>query len=393
MLFNVRSIDTSSGAITERVLEGEDAVAVRLSLEQRGETILSIVAILRRHRARSRFNIVLFCDELRMLLSSGMSLVETIETLCAKEGEGHKREVLTQIQRHLLEGKALSTALERNSFDFPALLIASIRASERTSRVDQALDEYIAYERVGQDLSRKIVSAAIYPALVVGFGFLVCLFMISYVVPRFAKVYDDFAHSLSLSTLILMRVGQFAGDYLWLILLALVAMGGLLITAYRNGQLKLLMLRLLGNIGVIRHYLRLYQLARIYQTMSMLLKGGYALTDAIPLAQNLAFQDRLLQQIQRAHVAVMEGKRLSTAFAANDLTDHVTVRLLQVGERSGSLAKIMDLIAHTYRQELTLYIERMTKIAEPLLLMAVGLMIGAIIILMYMPVFDLAGGI
>lgn len=393
MLFKVRTFDAASAAVKESAVEGADAASLRLMLESRGETVLSIAALRPWRERHGVFNLALFCEELRMLLSSGMSLVEAIETLCSKETEGYKREILIEIQRHLQEGKSLSAALLQNRFNFPALLIASIRASERTSRVDEALDEYIAYERVGQELSRKIVSAAIYPALVVGFGFLVCLFMISYVVPRFAKVYEDFSHSLSLSTVILMRVGQFAGDYLWLILLALIATGILLFTSYRNGKLKLVMLRLLGNIGVVRHHLRLYQLSRIYQTMSMLLRGGYALTDAIPLAQNLAFEERLLLQIQLAHGAIMEGKRLSTAFADNGLSDNVTGRLLQVGERSGSLAKIMDIIAHTYRQEFTLFIERATKIAEPLLLMAVGLLIGAIIILMYMPVFDLAGGI
>jgi general secretion pathway protein F len=237
-----------------------------------------------------------------------------------------------------------------------------------------------------------MVSAAIYPGLVIGFGFAVSTFMISYVVPRFAHVYEDIGKSVSLPTMMLLKFGSFTSAHFgWL-----AAGGAAGIAAlgffYRNGKLKSWSLRLLGRSRLARHYLRLYQLSRVYQTMSMLLKGGYTLSDAIPLAHNLAFDARLRGQIVASHLAIMEGRRLSTAFADHGLTDNVTERLLQVGERSGSLVKVMDIIAQAHRQELTLFMERATRLVEPVLLMAVALMIGAIIVLMYMPVFDLAGG-
>jgi general secretion pathway protein F len=395
MQFNVRTFHVSSGAIAERVMEGQNTAEIKQILEQEGTTVLSI-APGRRQLIPARkavFNIVLFCEELRTLLSSGMSLVEAVETLCTKGSADHRRAVLLEIKQRLLEGKPLSAALELNRFAFPPLLIASIRASERTSRIEEALDEYIGYEKVGQELGKKIVSAAVYPSLVVGFGLLVSIFMLSYVVPRFAKVYEDFSDSLSLSTMILMKVGQFTGDYLWLLMAGAACVAAAGVILYRNGKLTAMFLRLLGKFKIAKYYLRLYQLARVYQTMSMLLKGGYTLSDAIPLAQNLAFDRRLQQQIMDARRSVMEGKRLSKAFADNGLTDTVSERLLQVGERSGNLSKILDIIAHGYRQEFTLFIERATRLAEPILLMTVGVMIGAIIILMYMPVFDLAGGL
>jgi general secretion pathway protein F len=394
MQFHVRMFYASTGTVAERTMDAENAHAVHQLLEREGATVLSVTHRHRRLFARRRavFHVALFCEELRTLLSSGMSLVEAIEALCSKSNEDSKP-VLLEVQQRLLEGKPLSAALELSRFTFPQLLIASIRASEHTSRIDDALDEYVAYDKVGQEIARKIVNATIYPSLVVGFGLFVCLFMLAYVVPRFAKVYDDFAHSLSAPTVVLIKVGQFAGDHLVLILLGIAAGVSSGVFFYRNGRLQTGLLRVLATFRFARYYLRLYQLARIYQTMSMLLKGGYPLADAIPLAQNLAFEKGLQNRIAKARNAVLEGKRLSMAFAANELTDNVTERLLQVGERSGNLPKIMDIIAQTHRQEFTLFIERATRLAEPILLMAMGLMIGAIIILMYMPVFDLAGGI
>lgn len=393
--FRVRTYHAATSAVVERVLEGDSAEALVQVLARDGLTVLAITPVEKKLFAgkAQAFDVALFCEELRTLLSSGMSLVEAVDTLCAKNAEGGKYGVLAELRQRLLEGRSFSMALEMSRFPFPPLLIASVRASERSSRIGDALDEYIGYERVGRELGRKIVSAAIYPSLVVGFGLLVVLFMIAYVVPRFAKVYEDFAQSLSVATIVLMKVGQFAGEHIVVLASSVAIVIAMIVALYRNGILKTFLLKFLVQFKTAKYYLRLYQLARIYQTMSMLLRGGYTLSDAIPLAQNLAFEDDLRRQISGAHTSIMEGRRLSTAFAENGLTDNVTERLLQVGERSGDLAKVMDIISQTSRQEFTLFIERATRLAEPILLMVVGLMIGAIIVLMYMPVFDLAGGI
>lgn len=395
MQFIVRTFDAATAAYVERVVDGDSPQGVRRTLEGQGLTVLSVTAQATRIRPprAAHFDVVLFCEELRTLLSSGMSLVEAVDTLSGKQSSGDKHTVLLEIRQHLLEGKPFSSALELNRHAFPVLLIASVRASERSSRIDQALEEFVAYEKVGRELSKKIISAAIYPMMVVLFGMLVSLFMLSYVVPRFSRVYEDFANGISTPTLILIRIGGFFDTHLLLILMALLAVVAGVLLAYRNGMLKTAALRLLGRFQLVRYHLRLYQLSRIFQTLAMLLKGGFTLSDAMPLARELAFDTALRRQLDDARRQVTEGRRISQSFAAHGLTDHVSVRLLQVGERSGNLDKTMEIIAQTYRQELMLFIERMTRIAEPLLLMVVGVMIGAIIILMYMPVFDLAGGV
>jgi len=394
MQFQLRTYNPGTGSVLKRTVEGENESEVQRQLEREGLTLLSIAAANPKFTlSRSApFNVTLFCEELRTLLSSGMSLVETIETLSGKDSGNGSHTVLLELKQNLLEGKSLSGALTMSSFQFPPLLIASIKASERTSLIDQALDEYIAYEKIGRDLSKKIISAAIYPSLVVSFGLLVCLFMITYVVPRFAKVYEDFTPSLSFSTIALMKLGQFMGDHLALVILSFIGLVTGTLLAYRQGHLKRLFFLLLNQFAFARHYLRIYQLTRIYQTLSMLLKGGYTISDAIPLAQNLASEPVLYNQISAMRQSVTEGKRISSAFADNNLTDNVTERLLQVGERSGDLPKVLDIIALDYRQEFTRFVENATRLAEPILLMIVGVMIGTIIILMYMPVFDLAGG-
>lgn len=393
----VRTFDPASGNVALAKIEGETVEAVRAMVEGQGKVILSITV-----RYRTTFvwqwkpnglDVVLLCEELRTLLVSGMSLVEAIDTLYEKEPAGYKCEVLGELRTKLKEGKAMSTAMQQAAHGFSPLLIASIRAGERSSGLMAALDEYVAYERVARDLNRKIVTAAIYPTLVVAFGIAVCLFMLGYVVPRFAHVYEDFAQGISLPTMILMHVAAFFDAYLWWVLAGGVGASGLLWMAYRRGLLQRWGIRALGRLSIVRRYLRMYQLARLYQTMSMLLRGGFTLSDAMPLAQNLALDVVLHGQVARARAKLVEGQRLSRVFDEAGLTDTVSLRMLQVGERSGNLAHVMGVIAQIYRTDFTLFIERATKIVEPLILMATGILIGVLIILMYMPVFDLAGSL
>lgn len=393
MQFKVRIYDMVSGLVAERLVDGDSDVAVEQKLASGGMVVLSVAAGSALAPARhAAFDAVLFCEELRTLLGSGMSLTEAVDTLGSKHA-GNAGHVLREIRQRLLEGKTFSAALAANAYPFSPLLVASIRASERSSRIGSALDEYIAYESIGRDLARKVASAAIYPGLVVGFGALVCLFMIAFVVPRFAKVYHDFSSSLSWATVALMRVGQFAGDHMGALSAALTASACFAFVSYRSGRLTRGALRALGQFAFVQRQLRTYQQARIYQTLAMLLRGGYPLADAIPMAQPLAFEPALRARLAAARGHILEGRRLSAAFEQEGLADQVTLRLLQVGERSGDLAQVMDIVAQSLRQQFTLFVERATRLAEPVLLMAVGLMIGAIIVLMYMPVFDLASGI
>jgi len=395
MKFHVRAFDPASGRLIERTQEAESREGILALLAYEGLTVLSVDATekLKSIRRLQHFDPVLFCEELRTLLSSGMSLVEAIDTLCSKDEDGYKQVVLRQIHQRLLDGKQFSSALELNQFPFSPLLVASIKASERSSRIEVALEEYINYETMGRELGRKLVSAAIYPSLVIGFGAAVSMFMIAYVVPRFARVYDDYSRSLSLSTTVLLHVGVFFSENFAAIVCCLLSALFGIFLLYKNGKLKAISLAILSKSTTARYYLKIYQLARIYQTLSMLLRGGYTLSDAIPLAQNLAFDGDLRDRIGLARERILEGRRFSAALAEYNLTDTVTERLLQVGERSGSLAKVMDVIAQNAREEFTVFLERTTRLAEPILLMAVAIMIGVIIVMMYMPIFDLAGGI
>src|ERR1017187_6847946 len=162
---------------------------------------------------RYRFPLSLFSQELLALIEAGFSLLEAIETLAQKERNPQAKEIYVGLKRILREGRPLSQAMQEYTGSFPALYVATIRASEHTGDLQQALSRYLAYQNQVDVVRKKVLSAAIYPSLLMGVGLLVILFLMVYVVPRFSKVYEDIGGNLPLLSRILMGWGQFFEAY------------------------------------------------------------------------------------------------------------------------------------------------------------------------------------
>jgi general secretion pathway protein F len=399
MRFQARIYDPRRAATIDREIDASDEAEATTLAEAAGCVALAIqpyrvgaAGLKLRWNRRARFDVRLFCEEVRTLLSAGMSLVETLDTLAAKSDDLAASEVLRDVRLRLLEGKSFSAALESHTNTFPLILTAAVNASERTGRVQDALEEYLRYDSVLRDLKRKILNAAIYPCLVILFGIAVGLFLLGYVVPRFAKVYDDFAQNLSVPTRVLIEVGRFFGNHSALLIGAFAAVIAALWWLASQGRLAKMLLWIADRIGPVQRTLRIFQLSRVFQTMAMLIRGGYPVVEAAGLARSLAFQPPLRRSIDEARRSIAEGKSFSAGFSMAGLTDSVSERLLKVGERTGRIDPVLEVIAKRYTQELETFIERLTRVIEPALMMTVGLLIGALIVLMYMPIFDLANG-
>src|SRR6185503_3435464 len=157
---------------------------------------------------RARFPLLLFSQELLALLQAGISLVEAIETLAEKEQRPEARKVLDELIARLRQGQALSAALQQAPEAFPALYIAAVRAAERTGDLDQALSRFIAYQSQIDFVRKKLITSAIYPALLIGVGLVVTLFLLGYVVPRFSSIYEDMGSNLPWMSRLLMHWGK-----------------------------------------------------------------------------------------------------------------------------------------------------------------------------------------
>lgn len=341
---------------------------------------------------KSGFPLVLFSQELVALLEAGLSLVEALETLTEKEEQPQVKKTLTGIISSLYEGHTLSYALEQSPQDFPQLFVATVRASERTGSLAEVLSRYIVYQSQMEGVRRKVVSSSIYPIVLAVVGGMVMLFLMLFVVPRFSHIYEDIGGDLPLMSWLLMQWGQFLDEHWKLFLTGVVmAFGGLVFAAIQPacrqwaGQ-KLWQLPALGK------RMHLYQMARFYRSLGMLLQGGMPVLEAFRLVGGL-LQASIRGQLVLASTSIKEGGSISQAMEKYGLATPLALRLLRVGERTGQMGEMMERIAAFYEDETARWVERFIKLFEPLLMTFVGLAIGVIVVLMYFPIFELAGSI
>ena len=236
----------------------------------------------------------------------------------------------------------------------------------------------------------KLVSAAIYPMILLLVGGGVSAFLIGYVVPRFAEVYQGAGRNLPWLSQVMLDWGQFAGAHgLWL-LAAAFGLGVPGALALRRAVAAGGALRLLARLPAIGERVRIYELSRLYLTLGMLCEGGIPIVHAIATVQGMVSAG-MRQSLQAARASIEAGLPLSGAFGDNGLTTPISLRMLRVGERTGDMGPMLTQSAAFYDGEISRWIERFTRTFEPLLMAAIGLIVGGIVVLLYMPIFDLAG--
>lgn len=338
------------------------------------------------------FNLSLFSQELLTLLESGLSLIEAIEGLAEKEQQDHARAVLTQLRTALFEGLPLSQALALQPSVFSQLYIALIRASERTGDMVHALRRHVAYQSQVEAIRKKITAASIYPVLLIVVGGLVVLFLLGYVVPRFSTIYESGGDNLPWASQMLLRWGQLLQGHGEWVLLATVGMAATLWLLFSRPASKAWLMQRVWQIPSLGEALRIYQLARFYRTLGMLLQGGIPLLTALGMVQSLLPQELQLA-LQRVIAEVREGKALSGSMESHGLTTSIANRMLRVGERSGQLDDMLGRIGVFYDEETARRVEWLSKLLEPALMVLIGLIVGLVVVLMYMPIFELAGAI
>jgi general secretion pathway protein F len=339
-----------------------------------------------------KFPLALFSQELLALLEAGLNLVEAIETLVEKEQSGEIKSTLDTLLQALYQGQTFSSALELQTVTFPVLYIATVRASEKTGDLAESLTRYVSYEQQLGLLKKKIVSSSIYPILLMAVGGLVILFLMGFVVPKFSKIYEDTGGNLPFLSQVLLAWGVFLENHGKELLMALgLGVAGLVYGLSRPALRKWLM-QLLWRIPALGQRLRIFQLARFYRTLGMLLKGGTPIIAALGSVAGLL--DAALQlKMKLASAAIQEGQPISIAMDQAGLTTPVALRMLRVGERSGKIGDMMERIAAFYDEELSRWIDWFTRLFEPLLMLFIGLVIGVVVLLLYMPIFELAGNI
>ena len=378
------------------LLEAADAVQARQQAEAQGYAVIAVKkAAAQRHFGFARsaaFPLLHFNQSLLILLKAGLSVVEAIETLADRETRADDKQIIGRLHEQLQTGQSLSGALEAQPAVFPALYVASIRANEKTGALAEAIERFIAYRLQSDLLRKRIVAASIYPAMILGVGALVIAFLLLYVVPRFSQVFQDLGDRIPLMSRLLLQWGQFAHAHgLQLMAAAAAALVGVAFALSRD-EVRRMLARQIQRIPRIGEYVRVYQLARFYRALGMLQQAGIPIVTALDMVTGL-LPASLHPSLAAARRDIGQGRSISAAFESHQLTTTVSLRLLRVAERSGQMGEMLERTAGFHDEDISQAIEWFIRLFEPLLMIAIGIVIGVVVLLMYAPIFELAGSL
>jgi general secretion pathway protein F len=337
---------------------------------------------------KTSIDAVAFTQDLATLMGAGVTVKDGVHALARKEASAAGSRVMGQLNEAMAQGMSFSTALER-SRAFPSLLVATVAASEQTGDLATGLARYAAHQQSLRTVRDRVIGASVYPLLLLVVGSVIVLMLLGVVVPRFARLLDATGRELPLMSRLLMGWGHYADAHpgVALFLLALLpAAAACLVFRMRDVDVRR---RWMARVPGVAPLARQFQHLQMYRTAAILTARGITIHKALLVTTDLLSPaDR-----DRVHAAVRqmrEGVTVSAALSGCGLSDVVAFSMLAVAERSGNMAEMLDRIADFHERSLQRHMDILTRLIEPALMIVFGVIIGGIVLLMYLPIFDLA---
>ena len=334
-------------------------------------------------------NMAMFTRQLSVLVASGTPLVQALAALERQTKDVAWRDLIGTVRVRVEEGSTLSEAMAEHPQAFDAVARSLISAGESGGSFDVMLDRLAILCRKQLHVRSAVVGALIYPSLLICVACGVLALMLLFVLPRFAGLFETLDVELPPVTKILMTCSDALRAYWWAIpIIAGGAVFGARVWVKTEGGRRTVdtsMLRL-PMVGAI---VRSFAVARIARVLGVLLAGRVPLLEALGLARQTVSNYRYVELVTRAEDAVTRGSNVSTVFAATDLVSPALCEAIRAGEQSGQIGPLLLNIADFLDEENEVIVKSLTSILEPIILIVLGLVVGAVALSMFMPLFDL----
>lgn len=380
-----------AGTVSTQRVEAADRAAVAAVLGVPPQHVLEVREVsapVLSQRRGSRFPLQLFSQELAVLLDAGIALLEALNTLREKEGQPGVRAALDAVIGQIEQGQPLSVALRQQPQAFDELICAIVAANEKTGQLSVALAQHARYLAWVDALRSRLVAALVYPLMLLGVGGAVILFLLLYVLPRFSGILEQTSADLPWASRVLIEFGNTAGAHPGLVIGVLAAAAFGVYALLRQPAVRQRAQAALWTLPGLGPRLRVLALARLYRSLAMLLASGVPALAALKIVVDVVAAP-WRPAVQAAAQQIERGERLSAAFDAQDLATPVARRMLRVGERSGEVATMLERAAAFHDEEAARLTDLLSRLVNPALMLVMGVLIGGIIVLMYLPIFQL----
>jgi len=398
MQFRCR-LGTPNGEVIEGVYVAESELRLRHELEERGLYILLLqrrgaVAGLpftfQRRRKISRHEFLVFNQELATLIKAGMPLVQSLDLLRHQVTHPLFKSVLGDVYEKVKAGTALSDAFADHGELFPRVYTASLVAGEKSGNLDVVLRRFVAYDKVIGTVKQKTLSALIYPAILITLALVLVAIIVLKVVPAFSDFYSSFDAELPLATRMIMRLSSALRGQLLFIVAGIGLVVALVMGWIRRPGARARFDHMLLGVPFVGYAARIFATSQLARTLATLLSGGIPLVNALEVAGRSIGNRFMARQLEDVGQRVREGESFAKALEAKHIVPDVAIKMIEVGESTGALQEMLNSLADFYDEEIETRVGRFITIIEPALLVIMGIVIAALVLALYMPLFQLS---
>jgi type IV pilus assembly protein PilC len=393
----VCKVGDASGRVLQHVETAQSEAEARQRLAERGFYVYSvrhhfdILAQFTRaggERTIRQADFLIFNQQFNTLIKAGLPILKALDLLAERAAAPRLRPILGEVRHRVRNGALLSEALlEQGSF--PPVYVTAVTAGERSGNLPGVLDQYISYLRVTTGFKRSLLTALIYPAILVVAVICIMTFLVTFALPRFAALYKDLDVPLPAITRFVLDVALPMRDYFIFVLgfFVLVAIGIFLWTRTERGALVIDGFK--PKVPVLGDIWLKSQIAQFVRTLSTLLAGGTPLVSGLLTSASAISSKLISHSVQGAASRVKEGETLHASLAQTRLIPELALEMIEVGEASGALAAMLVSVAEFYEEEVATGLQRTLTWISPAILLLMAGVIGFILIALYLPMFSL----
>lgn len=334
-------------------------------------------------------DLVLFSRQLSTLIGAGVPIVQGLTILVEQIENPAFKKVITSVREDIESGTSITEALSRHPTVFGELYVNMVKAGELGGILDIILERLSAYQESAAALRGKIRAAMIYPAAIALVAGGVTAFLMIVVVPMFVKIFQQVGAELPLPTQILLAVSNFLKRYLVFLIIGLIAFVVGLRQYYKTEAGSMYIDTLLLRLPLFGSLLRKVAVAKFTRTFGTLVKSGVPILQALETVAKTSGNRVVEKAVLAAKDAIREGERISDPLKASGVFPPMVTQMISVGEETGNLDAMLSKIAEFYEQEVDAAVSGLTSLIEPVVVVFMGVIIGAIAVAMYMPMFQL----
>jgi type IV pilus assembly protein PilC len=380
------------GRVQEQSHAASTAEELRARFTQAGYYVYSVKAksLLGASKKKVKLeNFLIFNQQFLTLIKAGLPILGSLELLARRQKLPHFRAQLEDVAARVKTGESISQAFEAQG-GFPIVYTTTLLAGERSGNLEEVLQRFLDFQRVSLTFRKKLKASLIYPALLVVMVISLFIFLITFVVPRFAQLYDQLGTKLPALTIFLLNLGQQAQHY-GIYVAAVVAIVVFLLYRWAKTDAGANLIdRIRIALPVIGSVWLKYQVGLFSRTLSTLLTGGLPLVPSLETAARSIDSRQIASAVYKSVETVREGKGLAASLQATKVFPELAIEMIEVGESTGALPQMLNSVAEFFEEDVQTNLTAAMSLIEPAILIVMGLVVTTILIALYLPIFSLS---